>query len=365
MDNVENFFPYTIDVNLTAQEQSMKLIVVKELWLAIKIVITLSVFSILYYFISTGRLDWDLVKDQLFYNTYYGLPLCFVNGWFLTRLDRYIKWESSPIYRIWVGIIGCILVTMVTLIILNYILWVRIDGNELRVLYDYGNRQFYAIALFITVIVSSVLHAVSFYSEVQKQKKMNQRLREEKIISELNALRAHLDPHFLFNSFNVLSGLIDEDKNQAQDFLSGLSTIYRYILDSREEELRSIKDELTFAKKYLNLHLARFENSISLEVDIPEKYHHLQVPSLSLQLLLENAIKHNAFDEESPLVITIKVEEDMLVVENNKKSRTTLYENGGLGLKNIQDRYLLLGKRKMTIRDTLKSFTVNLPILNQ
>ncbi len=363
MDRTDNFFTTLLGINLTAQEHTMKINVVKELWLAIKIVLAISVFSLLYYFISTGSLDWKLVKDQLFYNCYYGLPLCFVNGWFLAALDRYVKWESRPVHRLWVGIIGCIIVTTVTLVILNYILWVLIKGNDISVLYAHGNRQFYAIALFITVIVSAVLHASSFYNEVQKQKKMNQRLREEKMLSELNALRAHLDPHFLFNSFNVLSGLIDENKTHAQDFLSGLSGIYRYILDSREEELRNISDELRFAKKYLDLHLARFEKSISLDVDIPENYLEKQVPSLSLQLLLENAIKHNAFDEESPLKITIKIEDEMLVVENNKKSRTTLYENGGLGLRNIQDRYLLLGKRKMTIRDTMESFTVNLPIL--
>ena len=111
------------------------------------------------------------------------------------------------------------------------------------------------------------------------------------------------------------------------------------------------------AKKFI------FENSISFEVDIPDAEMPHKIPSLSLQLLLENAIKHNAFDESHPLKISIYKEDDMLVVDNNKKSRLSLQEGSGLGLKNIQDRYSLLSNRRMVIRDTLESFTVKLPIL--
>ncbi|MBT8229114.1 MAG: histidine kinase, partial [Bacteroidia bacterium] len=191
-----------------------------------------------------------------------------------------------------------------------------------------------------------------------------EQLRQEKLISELNALKAHVDPHFLFNSFNVLSGLIEEDKEKAQDFLTGLSKIYRYILESRNEDTSTVRDELSFAKSYLDLHLARFENSIEMLVDISDETLNRSLPSLTLQLLLENAIKHNAFDEEEPLRIKIYNQDKFLVIENNRKKRMNLAMGNGMGLKNIRDRYSLLSKEIVTVKDTSDKFSVQIPLLN-
>jgi two-component system LytT family sensor kinase len=184
-----------------------------------------------------------------------------------------------------------------------------------------------------------------------------------KLATELSALRAHVDPHFLFNSFNVLSGLIDEDKEKAQDFLAGLSRIYRYILEQRNEDTSTVRDELKFAEQYLNLQKMRFEDSINLDTQISPALLHKKIPSLTLQLLLENALKHNSFDEDEPLDISITEQEGSLLVRNNKKERKNISLGNGLGLQNIRDRYALLTTEALVIQDTEHFFTVKLPLI--
>lgn len=335
-----------------------------DLKIATQVVVILSVVSMIINLAAYGEVTWDNTKMNLFYNVYYGVSLTFVNSWFLDTLEKFASWEKAPKARLWLGIFGSILVTMLTLVILNYMLWIVYWERDPSTLFSRNNLSFYIIALMITIIISSLLHAIGFFKEVQQEKKVSAQLRQEKLISELNALKTHVDPHFLFNSFNVLSGLIEEDKEKAQDFLAGLSKIYRYILESRNEDTSTVKEELSFAKSYLDLHLARFENSIEMKVDIPDKVLDRSLPSLTLQLLLENAIKHNAFDEEEPLIIKINNQDQFLVVENNRKRRMNMTISNGMGLKNIKDRYALLSKEKVSVTDASDLFTVKIPLLN-
>ncbi len=330
---------------------------------AIKIVIVLCLVSFIIFYFLNGHLSWDLVKNQTFYNFYYGIPLSFANGYLMDIASHYIPWEKAPKRRAWVGIIGTVVVTMLTLFILNYILWVLVWDGEMRAIFSERNRMFYLIAFFITVVITSVLHAMSFFNMVIEEKVINEKLRKEKAEMELSALKAHIDPHFLFNSFNVLSGMIDEDPNKAKKLLKKLSGIYRYILENKDEDTNTIEAELGFANKYLSFQQARFEDSILIDVNVDEATMEKRLPSLSLQLLLENAIKHNAFDDENPLQIEIYKEADNLVIKNNKRKRKNLAVSNGMGLQNIRDRYLLLTKQDFIIEDQTDSFTVKLPII--
>jgi two-component system LytT family sensor kinase len=335
----------------------------KDLRVAVSIVIVISIVVLIIHYFLNGSLDWSSYKYNLFYNIYYGIPLSLFNVWLFDYLDRLAPWEKQPYKRAIAGVTCSILVTMLSLITLNFILWTLIEGKEISVLWIKENRTFYLIALIITMIVTATLHAIGFFKEVQKEKTVSAKLRQEKLATELSALRAHVDPHFLFNSFNVLSGLIEEDKEKAQDFLTGLSRIYRYILEQRNEDTSTVEDELAFAKQYLHLQKMRFEDSLQLTTDISEDTLGKKIPSLSLQLLLENALKHNGFDEQDPLDIKIIEEEDTLVVTNNKKERENIGVSNGLGLQNIRDRYALLSAKKLVVKDTEHSFTVKLPLI--
>lgn len=332
----------------------------KPTLIIIGIICILTVFLQFYY---SGTLEFSNLKQSILYNIYYGGPLSLVNGYFFDFLSKYLPWEVQPKKRAFWGIVGSIIVTMATLLILNLILWVYIRGNGYSVLWSMENRTFYIIALVITIIVSVTIHAIGFFQEIQNERKVSQKLREEKMATELNALRSHVDPHFLFNSFNVLSGLIDENPEKAQEFLSGLSKIYRYILEQRNEDTSTVGDELDFATKYLNLQKMRFEDSIDLETRISNEAMQKKIPSLSLQLLLENAIKHNGFNASNPLKISISEDDDALVVTNSIQKRKNIKDSAGMGLQNINDRYSLLVKKEIVVDTENDLFTVKLPLI--
>jgi len=294
---------------------------------------------------------------------YYGIPLSLINSSLFDKLNRMLPWDTQAKKRAFAGIIGSILITMLTLVILNFILWTVVLGNDISVLWIAENRAFYVIGLIITVLVSLSMHAIGFFYENQRQRVETQKLREQNLASELNALRAHVDPHFLFNSFNVLSGLIEEDTDKAQDFLSGLSKIYRYILEQRNEDTSTVEDELEFANRYLNLQRMRFEDGIELQTEIDSALLQKRIPSLSLQLLLENAIKHNGFDANNTLVIDIKADQAYLTVSNNRKRRSDVNGSSKMGLQNIKDRYKLMSDKEIKIISDENRFTVQLPLI--
>jgi hypothetical protein len=196
------------------------------------------------------------------------------------------------------------------------------------------------------------------------------KVKEHKIIAgtasaQFDALKNQLDPHFLFNSLNVLTSLIDENPDAAQNFTTSLSKVYRYVLEQKNKELVSVDEELNFARIYVRLLKMRFEDSIDFE--IPEKALNpdAKVVPLSLQLLLENAVKHNIVNSSNPLKIRIYENGGNLVVENILQPKEVLKKSSGVGLTNITQRYSLLTDRKVNINKTASHFTVEIPMLTK
>lgn len=327
------------------------------------VVITFVVTVLVSYILGEGPMTWARTGESLWYNIYYGIPLTLGNAWLFDYLSKLYPWDKQPRKRAWIGILGSFSFTMALLIGLNLIFWYFMDGNALNMRWLERNQSFLVVATILTAIITITLHAIGFFQEVQRERIVNEQLRQEKLETELGALRSQVDPHFLFNSFNVLSGLIDEDRDKAQLFLARLSSIYRYVLEQRNEATSTVAEELDFARKYLSLQQTRFEDSIQLEAQIPEAVLAKKIPSLSLQLLLENAVKHNGFDPTHPLRIKIKEESGQLVVQNNRKARNSLANKSGMGLQNITDRYRLLAGPEPEVQSDAISFTVKLPLL--
>jgi hypothetical protein len=193
---------------------------------------------------------------------------------------------------------------------------------------------------------------------------------QQKIIAgtasaKFESLKNQIDPHFLFNSLNVLSSLIEENPDNAQKFTTSLSKIYRYVLEQKDKELVSVDEELAFAKTYMNLLKMRFENSLFYELPTANISPEAKVVPLSLQLLLENTVKHNVVSEQRPLHIRIFIEEDYLVVENDYQKKEVLQDGQGVGLQNIVDRYGIITNRKVLIAQNEKTFSVKIPILTK
>lgn len=206
---------------------------------------------------------------------------------------------------------------------------------------------------------NQVLHAEKALLELK-----NARQERENIRSRFEALKNQVNPHFLFNSLNALSTLVHEDADLAESFILKLTRIYRYVLDLNDRTLISLEDELGFIDNYLFLQQIRFGNNLRLYRQVDREALRKKVPPLSLQLLVENAIKHNVISGEHALTIELRVEEgDTLLVKNNLQKRLRKVESTGLGLNNLRSRYQLISDRMPEFVEEDNAYLARIPLL--
>ncbi|MCL6217274.1 2TM domain-containing protein [Zunongwangia pacifica] len=328
------------------------------------------IVSVLVILLDAAAHNFEL-KEMKSINTigiylFYSFILTIVNVLFSMAFEKFVGWENTGVRKLLLSTIGSILVTLVAYFLCRMVHLTIIDPvYSVSEFFSKEELRTYLFPLLFSTCISLFFHLVYFFKASQEE-----RVKEQKIIagtatSRFDALKNQLDPHFLFNSLNVLSSLIDEDPEMAQKFTGSLSKVYRYVLEQKSKELVTVEEELKFAKVYMNLLKMRFEDSIIYnfpkELINPEA----KVVPLSLQLLLENTVKHNKITPESPLVITIYEADKMLVVKNNLQPKEILKNGSGVGLVNIKERYNLLTKRTMEIIKTEDEFMVRLPLLTK
>lgn len=183
--------------------------------------------------------------------------------------------------------------------------------------------------------------------------------------AELQALKSQLNPHFMFNNFSVLSELIDTDKEAASEFLSKLSKVYRYMIHNQKRDLISLNEEIEFVRSYFHLMHIRHQDNVNLEINITKEALQMYIPPITVQLLIENAIKHNVASKDRPLLIKITAHNDNLIVANNLQLIANVFPSTGVGLKNIKDIYNILGsERKPSVTTSEKEYSVCLPLFN-
>jgi len=291
--------------------------------------------------------------------------LALTNGYFFKFIGNVFSWEKQSQKRLWYGAIGSIIITMITLALIRTILVVGYYGKPLNQFLKDEKLSYYVVGFIITLIVTLFFHAFYFYKELQKQKITEQKIIAGTASAKFAALKNQLDPHFLFNSLNVLTSLIEENPRMAQKFTTSLSKVYRYVLEQKDKELVTVDEELKFARTYMTLIQLRFEDSIVF--DIPDKATNAdaKVVPLSLQILLENTVKHNVVMPERPLHIKIYEKDNFLVVENNLQPKEVIKQSSGVGLGNVMQRYALLTKRKFSVYKTEDAFIAELPILTK
>ena len=267
-------------------------------------------------------------------------------------------------------------VTAIVTVINFGFIWLACLALKIFDVHLIGDKNFYYFmdsssfsSIFSTAFFFSILVYIYYYTYFTSlDKKIS--INEQKVITgsvsaQFESLKNQLDPHFLFNSLNVLNALIEENPDKAQEFTSGLSKTYRYILDQKNKELVPLEEELDFAQTYIELLQMRFEESLTFEIDQEIKQEGAKVVPLSLQLLLENVIKHNKATFAKPLHIVIKQENGYLAVENNLNLRQVNEDRKGIGLSNIADRYALLTNKPVKIDQTETTFTIRIPILTK
>jgi sensor histidine kinase YesM len=189
-----------------------------------------------------------------------------------------------------------------------------------------------------------------------------ERLKKETLLSQFESLKNQVNPHFLFNSLNVLTELIHHNQDKAAKFVGELSDVYRYVLDSKNKEVVELKSELEFIEAFFYLLKIRFSDNIKLTISIKDK-RNVMIPPLTLQLLIENAVKHNIISKTEPLLICIYEDNDYLVVKNQLRKKREAQRSSGIGIKNIESRYNFLTEKKIIISDDSDFFTVQIPKL--
>lgn len=272
-------------------------------------------------------------------------------------MEKRIPWLKEPIKRLIIGMVTTVVYTIGVVLLLVYIF---------RIVFSFtlGSALHYTLvySVILTLIVCLFLHGRAFFFNWRKVELDAERLRNENLTARYETLKGQLDPHFLFNSLNVLTNLVYQSADQSAAFIKQLSEVYRYVLDIRHKELVSVSDEMRFVESYLYLNKIRFGDKLRFvnRLANPEG----GVPPLAIQMLVENAIKHNVIAQEAPLTITISQVNVSIVVENNLQLRSHAAQRpAGIGLDNISKRYEMLSNKTIDVVQTPSSFKVTIPIL--
>jgi LytS/YehU family sensor histidine kinase len=190
-----------------------------------------------------------------------------------------------------------------------------------------------------------------------------QTLEKEKTRVMYESLKQQLNPHFLFNSLTSLSGLIEIDQQLAGNFLKQMSKIYRYILKNRDSETVTLREEIEFVQSYINLQKTRFKEGLQVKTNVYEACLLKKIPPVTLQNMVENAIKHNIIDTDTPLVIYIFTENDYLVIKNNLQKKHVVETSNKQGLANLESLYRYLSDKPMLIEENEKEFMIKIPLI--
>ena len=299
------------------------------------------------------------------YTILYSVSLGYANQIVFIYLDKKFVDERFSLKRMVVGFVTSFIVTLFVIFLLRTFIEVIIEENTFEQYWDNEKLSNYVFAFVMTFIVLLSFYAFYIYKAYNDSKVKEQKIIAGTASAQFESLKNQIDPHFLFNSLNVLSSLIEENPENAQKFTTSLSKIYRYVLEQKDKELVTVNEELVFAKTYMNLLKMRFENSITYEIPTNFDNQEAKVVPLSLQLLLENTIKHNVVSEQKPLHIKIYIENNYLIVENNLQKKEVLQDRRGVGLQNIINRYGLISECKLLIEESLDLFKVKIPILTK
>jgi len=277
------------------------------------------------------------------------------NAYLGSYVTRRVSWLTHPERKFFLYLIFTIVYTFGVMYLIGFIYQLIFSVYLTR-------GAFYSVI--IAIIISLFMHGRSFLINWKASVIDAERLQRESIAARYESLKNQVNPHFLFNSFNALTNLVYEDPDKAVKFIKRLSEVYRYVLETREKEVVPAAEEFSFLDSYLYLQEIRFGNKLKIEVNVPDR--NFAVAPLAVQMLIENAIKHNIVSEEDPLSVNVFIQDGFIVIKNNLQPRSSLGEpSAGVGLENIRRRYEFLSAKKVEIDSSNGNFIVKLPLLTQ
>jgi len=304
---------------------------------------------------------WSSAVKYLPYYLIYSTGFAIGNWLYFYAIGHLMSWEKNPEKTLIISILGVIPVNALIYFLLNLFFRVIIGKQDFNTFIKQINVLEYTFVILFALVIALFIIIGHFFKAIREEKLKAEQLKTQNERAKFESLKNQLDPHFLFNNLNVLTALIGENPNKAEEFSMALSDIYKYVLEQKDKELVPLQEELAFAEKYLSLLKMRYEDDLiyTLPDNIPEN---AKIPPLSLQMLLENTVKHNSITANNPLKINLEINNDYLIISNNKNPKPHNIQQG-IGLQNIIKRYKLLTQKPVNIKDDQEKFEVQIPIL--
>lgn len=338
---------------------------------ALAFIVTIALIFSLMIINPIGELNY-ILKFEFSWESFIDLAWFFIFGSAITEtgllvshyLDKHLPWEQFSFKRFFLQLLAqCILVTAImTLLLYVTNLMIPLDPDDLGP--DWvGFRQMIFISIVLSLIVTSVHVGNHLLFNWKNSIIEAAELKQTVLQSQLQSMKLQLDPHFMFNNFSALSSLISENQAMAQHFLNCLSEVHRYMLYNLDRNIIPLKDELDFITSYIYLIKIRFSENLQIEITGIEDILDKGIPPTTLQLLIENAVKHNIASRNQPLHIKIFPEGNYLLVVNNIQKIQSTIASSKIGLKNIINRYKLLSAKIPEIIQTEFDFVVKVPLL--
>ena len=337
-----------------------------------------------FWFMIIGIIFLGFVIPQIFFGVRLGDPKYpFHWEWLEASMYAGCYWIVSRLLMIWFrkkypsfeevrkrltyGITTCVIAVLITGVIISPIINLFFDcillpnTNQPKLLQGFG------ASITATFFILAIYESIWYHNQLKKSVQEQERVKMAHVQSQLDGLRNQVNPHFLFNSLNTLNHIVEyENKTVAKNFINQLSKVYRYILDSREESTIILEEELDFVNAYVAIQKERFLDSLKVNINVSQQYTYKKIIPLSLQLLIENAIKHNIISTKKPLTITIDIDErnHLIRITNNLQKKSNVLHSTKVGLENIIERYRLISNTKtVKIETTETYFRVSIPLL--
>ena len=274
-------------------------------------------------------------------------------------LQKNHPWRKGVLKRLFLEIslttaTACMLVVVLTFVLLPFT-----QHQDLKT----SIFNFLIVAVIMNFVLVAITEGIFFFRQWRESAIEAERFKKESIRAQLESLKNQVNPHFLFNSLNTLSSLIDHDKDMSKEFLDDLSAVYRYVLQHRDEEVVTLKTELDFIRSFSQLLKKRHGDRVAFHFNVKREELQQGIPPMTLQLLVENAVKHNVASRKKPLKVEVFSQDGKLVVRNNLQRKNNI-NSTGVGLANIKSRYQYLSDQTIEVTENETFFEVKVPIIN-
>lgn len=350
-------------MKLFNKEKRIKYLGFNDFWFA---VIAILVLSIVTNYLFTNYSE-EVSFFEIVINWVISLFFTLCNWFFMRNVIIYLRKKYPSFKDTPKRIIIVFIFILISVPLIDYM------GSAIIGTIFYDSYHYYILERFkvllpiviISVMIQAIYEAIYYHAMLKKIIREEEQAKQVMVQAQLDALRNQAQPHFFFNTLNTLRDIIDQNsKEEAKDFVDKLSGVYRFILESGNVNVITLRDELKFSKAYIHIQSERFGDNLDVEWNIPETFLDRMTVPMSIQLLLENAIKHNVVSRSKPLTIKVSVHNDHVLVENKIQAKSTQLPSTKLGLKNIEKRYALISNQSIEITNDGKQFTVALPLLH-